>query len=257
MASPAISAARRRRRIARELARMAALFPRMGLDKVILFGSAARGDGDADSDIDLIVVKRTGKDSFERRSEVRETLNPRLDTDILVYTPREFDGLIRTRSFVRLAVGEGKVLYDSRKGRGKRAKVALPPSEVDPRAEARHWLAKAERDLTVAKDLARLGHHGHSCFYFQQAAEKVLKAYLHSRGVFGVRGHSIVALSGLAARTDSAFAVLGAKTAPLDEFYLRTRYPDGPEREYGLEDSQVAFRLSGEVLDFVRSRLEL
>lgn len=58
-----------------------------------LFGSAARGDYRADSDLDLALIVST-QETFVRRAFVFEDLfelYPRLD--ILVYTPEEFERL--------------------------------------------------------------------------------------------------------------------------------------------------------------------
>ena len=59
---------------------------------VILFGSAARGEADAGSDIDLAVL---APDGWSGRSALEDTVRTRLgsDCDVLVFTPDEFTRL--------------------------------------------------------------------------------------------------------------------------------------------------------------------
>jgi len=73
--------------------RLTAMLVRWGAEKVILYGSVARGDYTAASDIDLIVVKETAEplpariaEALERCAEAR----PPLPVEPLVYTPAEF-----------------------------------------------------------------------------------------------------------------------------------------------------------------------
>jgi len=57
-----------------------------------LFGSYARGDWLAESDIDLIIVSSTfkGLDLGKRYLKVRSLLPDKLSTELLLYTPAEF-----------------------------------------------------------------------------------------------------------------------------------------------------------------------
>jgi predicted nucleotidyltransferase len=61
---------------------------------IILFGSRARGQADAWSDYDLIVIKRTERSFVERLQDmVPYLVQFKYPADILVYTPEEFDGM--------------------------------------------------------------------------------------------------------------------------------------------------------------------
>lgn len=83
--------------------------------RVILFGSHARGTADADSDVDLIVVRETVTD---RRHETGDLLRllakyP-VPKDILLYSRDEYEHWRDTRNHVlHAAVREGRVLYES------------------------------------------------------------------------------------------------------------------------------------------------
>ena len=88
-------------------------------EKIILFGSRARGRPDDESDLDILVIKHSEKREIERIRDVYQIVaryqrRPyRLPIDILVKTPEE----VRRRlamgdDFLREAVEHGKVLYE-------------------------------------------------------------------------------------------------------------------------------------------------
>lgn len=82
-------------------------------EKIILFGSHARGDALPDSDVDLLVVIPTDskkRTTIEMRVAVRRM---GIAKDIVIVTPEEFD---RKRdvigTIVYPAVREGRTLYE-------------------------------------------------------------------------------------------------------------------------------------------------
>ncbi len=82
-------------------------------EKVILFGSRARGDAGADSDVDLLVVMEVDGSKREKQIEVRLALHDiSASKDIIVVRPVEFEkrrDIVGT--IVRPAVHEGRLLY--------------------------------------------------------------------------------------------------------------------------------------------------
>lgn len=82
-------------------------------EKIILFGSHARGDAGPDSDVDLLIVMPYLGSRREKQVEIRLALkNIRIPKDIVVTAPEEF--LWRKEvpgTIERPAAREGKVLY--------------------------------------------------------------------------------------------------------------------------------------------------
>ncbi|MHA1608287.1 MAG: nucleotidyltransferase domain-containing protein [Candidatus Freyarchaeota archaeon] len=78
-------------------------------ERMILFGSRARGDHLKDSDYDLIIVseKFRGVHFLERISRLLELLDEDVAVDLLPYTPEEFEKKRREIGIVRKAVEEG------------------------------------------------------------------------------------------------------------------------------------------------------
>src|SRR5205085_11583612 len=64
---------------------------RFGPEKVILFGSQARGDAGPDSDVDLLVVMPVEGSVREKRLEISVTLPDHpIPVDVIVTTPEAF-----------------------------------------------------------------------------------------------------------------------------------------------------------------------
>jgi len=82
-------------------------------DRIILFGSHARGEAGADSDVDLLVIMPLAGSRREKAIEIGVAVHDILvPKDILVTTPQDFE---RRKDIVgtieRPAAREGKVLY--------------------------------------------------------------------------------------------------------------------------------------------------
>jgi uncharacterized protein len=82
---------------------------------VLVFGSSARGDALADSDLDLLVVsgRFRGHSFLDRASTVLTDLNLPFGADVLCYTPEEFGRKRRELGVVRQALKEGVPLHNS------------------------------------------------------------------------------------------------------------------------------------------------
>ena len=92
------------------------VFQEHKIKKAILFGSLARNDASRHSDIDMILVQNTSLRFLDRYDGVLAALSralPEWDVDLLIYTPQEL-AEISGRRFIRQALEEGKILYESK-----------------------------------------------------------------------------------------------------------------------------------------------
>ncbi len=82
-------------------------------DKIILFGSHARGDAGPDSDLDLMVVAPSDRPRWRRTKPVLVALRGmRFPKDIVWYTQEELDEWADEPShFVSTVLSEGRVVY--------------------------------------------------------------------------------------------------------------------------------------------------
>ncbi len=84
-------------------------------EKVILFGSGARGDSHGNSDIDLLIIKKSDRKKAYRIKEVFESLRTTPRTyplDPIVYTPDEIKKRLSLGDyFIKRIMAEGKILY--------------------------------------------------------------------------------------------------------------------------------------------------
>ena len=86
--------------------------------KIFLFGSRARGDFRPDSDIDLLVIKKSRLTRPQRGIPIYSALaklSLPVDTEVMVYTPAEAAAWSEVRqAFVTTALREGKLLYEKK-----------------------------------------------------------------------------------------------------------------------------------------------
>jgi predicted nucleotidyltransferase len=83
-------------------------------EKVILFGSRARGEARPDSDFDLLVIKQSDEPCCRRDASLYLALaGLNVVVDVMVYTPEEVtEWSAVPQAFITTAVREGKVLYE-------------------------------------------------------------------------------------------------------------------------------------------------
>ena len=105
-------AKKRREELENEFKRILPEIIKLGVEKIILFGSLTSQNVHKSSDIDIIVVQRTEKKFLERIQEFYEYLKPRVALDIFVYTPEEFEEMRKWNSFIKSALNKGRVIYE-------------------------------------------------------------------------------------------------------------------------------------------------
>lgn len=83
-------------------------------EKIILFGSAARGDMGPDSDVDLLVIRDT-EDTRALAAQIQRRLRGvRVAIDVTVVTPAHVERYRNSRGLViKPALREGRAVYDA------------------------------------------------------------------------------------------------------------------------------------------------
>jgi len=82
--------------------------------KIILFGSYARGNPRPESDVDLLVVMETEMREVEQSIAICQQIDYLFGLDLLVYTPAHLtERLAMDDSFLQDVIEEGKVLYET------------------------------------------------------------------------------------------------------------------------------------------------
>jgi predicted nucleotidyltransferase len=109
------------RRFARQVAE------RFHPDKIILFGSYAYGQPDADSDVDILVVM-PARNELDQAVRIRLAVEAPFAVDLLVRTPKNLAWRLKEGDwFLREVMARGKVLYakDNRR-MGAQSRARLP-----------------------------------------------------------------------------------------------------------------------------------
>ena len=83
-------------------------------ERIILFGSHARGDAGKYADVDLLVVLPFEGKGYRKATEIRSKVRPEFPVDLVVRTPEQ----LRTRLewgdfFLREVIEEGETLYEA------------------------------------------------------------------------------------------------------------------------------------------------
>jgi uncharacterized protein len=83
-------------------------------EKIILFGSRARGNARPDSDFDVLVIKESNEPGYRRDAALYLALaGLNVPVDVLTYTPEEIrDWSAVPQAFVTTALREGKLVYE-------------------------------------------------------------------------------------------------------------------------------------------------
>ncbi len=83
-------------------------------EKVILFGSAAKGLDDKNSDLDILIIKKTADSYWERQKKVAKMLSVDCEVDAFVLTPAEVHQAVKkVQPFIYDIVNYGKVIYEA------------------------------------------------------------------------------------------------------------------------------------------------
>lgn len=120
----------------------------------------------------------------------------------------------------------------------------------------KEWLDKAERDIKSAKILKE-----HECgndvvaFHCQQAAEKLMKAYLIVKGQGLASTHSLIYLCKLCEKTDSEFKKYIRDCGFLNQYYIETRYPADTPLIIDDTETEACISIAEEIQKLVVSKI--
>src|SRR5947199_6965473 len=86
--------------------------------KIILFGSYARGTATEDSDVDLMIVMPHRGPGYEKATEISTAVQIDFPSDILVRSESEIRARLKINDyFIQDIIEQGKVLYESQTAR--------------------------------------------------------------------------------------------------------------------------------------------
>jgi len=86
------------------------------IEKIILFGSAARGDARQPYDLDVAILVPSREKFLTRLRRYYQKIEPDFALDLLVYTPEEFKRMLRRGNpFVREIKKHGRVIYEKKR----------------------------------------------------------------------------------------------------------------------------------------------
>jgi Uncharacterized conserved protein related to C-terminal domain of eukaryotic chaperone, SACSIN len=219
--------------------------------KVVLFGSRARGDFDAESDYDVLVVL---SDEAELKIE-REKLESAVaklpaSVQLLVKRWSEYEAMSGvTVGLWRNIREEGVVLYE------QELPNAIKPLEMKTNQDiAKTLLEKAKVDSESARILSEhLNQMEAIGFHCQQAVEKALKAVLAYRDVHFPRTHELGEILKLLVANGIVFDERLNEAVKLNEFTVDMRY-DTVEFEI---DAKTALSLAERAIVFAESLITL
>jgi len=94
----------------------ASLLMRADVQKIILFGSYARGDANEESDVDFMVVEKHVQSKVKEIVRLRKLLRPlRLPVDVMVVSEQDVkDWGALPGTALYWAIKEGQVLYEAK-----------------------------------------------------------------------------------------------------------------------------------------------
>jgi HEPN domain-containing protein/predicted nucleotidyltransferase len=209
-------------------------------ERVILFGSAARGEMRPDSDVDLLVIVPGPAD----RKRVFDAIDRELhrispypgEIDLVVVTTEDAERYRDSHPLViKPALREGKVLYLDREARKRRKSViGRPRSAIEEEYMAagrfspddpREWLNRARSNLAMAKASVPGVYRQDLCFQAQQAAEKAIKAVMIRRDIEFPYVHDLGQLLNVLQENGEEIPSGLWPSRDLTRFALMDRYP--------------------------------
>ena len=120
----------------------------------------------------------------------------------------------------------------------------------------RAWIKKAEHDfLSIQNNISAAETPWDVvCFHAQQAAEKMLKAFIIYHGFTVEKTHDLIQLLSVCVNIESSLIVLESDCQELNYYSVSSRYPDDPyepDESDGRKMADSAKRIRKSVLRFL------
>jgi predicted nucleotidyltransferase/HEPN domain-containing protein len=202
------------------------------VDKVILFGSYARGDAVEDfengyvSDFDVLVVVGTPAEAADAvlwqgiRAKASALAAP-IPVSLFVHDIKQINQEIRKRRyFYSDVLREGVMLHDARRFMLARPRVLKPPERLEvARRDFRYWFESASVFWRLAGLCTTFGQFAHAAFLLHQATERYFHAVLLVFTGYKPKTHDIRELAEETAPLHERLAGAMPRVAP-DDAYL-------------------------------------
>ena len=224
-------------------------------DRVILFGSRARGDYSPHSDIDLLIITdsdSTDHQAYRRTSEsahrvIDELYDNLIGVDLVHLSEKAFHNGRRSRNHVA-----GQAVRDGIDGNGDRVDYENPEPSNWP--DIRQRIANAERELSVLKDLVEADSAQEAIgFHAQQALENALKGWISALDDDYRNTHDLSELAAIVRRHPAENDTpAGEKLAWLSRYAVRYRYADA---QVVIEDRDGLLSAATETVEAIIARI--
>lgn len=226
-------------------------------DRVILFGSRARGDYNAHSDIDLLII--TDADSTDRQKyqdtsaaahrKVEELYGDLIGVDLVRLSEKAFHDGCRARNHVA-----GQAVGDGLDGNGDKVNYDNPDPSNWP--DIRQRIANAERELGVLKILVEANSAQEAIgFHAQQAIENALKGWISALDADYGNTHDLATLAAIVRRHPGEdHTPAGEKLAWLSGYAVRYRYSDA---QVVIEDRDGLLSAVSETVETIIARIRM
>lgn len=226
-------------------------------ERIILFGSYAYGQPDADSDIDLFIVKDTAEPSSVRQrtvSQVTSDQRRHIALEPIVYTPREVQHSREVGDpWLSMILERGETLYE-RDGLTKGELLKIRPADS---LVPQEWFDRADEDLFAAEALVTMGNAFRvAAFHVHQAVEMYLKGYLLQQGWKLERIHALDALLMTATTFDPDFAPHMRACERMNPYYTEKRYPVVAATPVAPDDVRQSLADAQALIALVRAKLK-
>ena len=219
--------------------------------RIVLFGSHARGDAREGSDYDLMVELPglTDAEAWETRSQIKQALPGGTEVDITVRTPSDFEERRDDPGTLDWAISrEGVIIYPHVTDPYSLRPAPRVRESAEPPLSITEWLDVADSDVLAVERLSTFEPVDWRpvCFHAQQGAEKYLKALLVHRRIQPRRTHNLTELLSDIRKAGTRLAGLDTDCALLSTFPVAPRYPSKvpmPDVETGTAAVQAMRRV--------------